>query len=54
MVPFISAGKKRGGGGDQIFQRVTDFFRKYWLVPPDHLVGPGGPFLGGLIVGLFH
>ena len=28
VVPFISAGKKRGG--DQIFQRGTDFFSKYW------------------------
>ena len=39
----MSAGKN---GGDQIFQRGTDYFQKI-LVPPDHLFGPGGLFFGG-------
>ena len=49
VVPFISAGKK---GGDQIFQKGTDFFRKYWSPGPffSEIFGPGGLFLGGPIV----
>ena len=49
VVPFISAGKK---GGDQIFQRGTDFSEN--IGPPgpffSEIFGPGGLFLGGPIV----
>ena len=44
---FYFSWKKKGG--DQIFQRGTDFFQKI-LVPPDHFFDPGGLFFGGQIV----